>query len=179
MRTLDSPITMYHTLTDTVTRYFKLAYGSTSGLVKGSQDAAAFDLQSRDHIRIHAGEQYLIGTGLRLALPLGTCGLVLPRSGLASKHGITIVNSPGLIDEDYRGEVMVTLTMPLRFSDLTDYKNGTAARRFYDIKKHDRIAQLLIVDVRAVTPFFLEQPEFDERWLNTERGQDGFGSTGR
>lgn len=109
-------------------------------------------------ITLHPGEMRLLPTGTRLALPDGTVGLLCPRSGLAVKHGIGIVNSPGVIDSGYRGDVGVTLINhgpePITFSP------------------GDRIAQLVIVPY--VAPLIIEAESLD----STERGVAGFGSTG-
>jgi dUTP pyrophosphatase len=101
----------------------------------------------------------LVPTGVSIALPAGYVGLVHPRSGLALKHGITVLNSPGTIDAGYRGEIMVTLF------------NSSAEP--FEIEAGDRIAQLLIQKV--------ERAEFIavESLPDSDRGQAGFGSTGR
>jgi dUTP pyrophosphatase len=101
----------------------------------------------------------VIKTGIALAIPEGMVGLVCPRSGLALNHGITVLNSPGVIDSDYRGELMVILM-----------NHGSAG---FNISIGDRIAQLLITPVmRAVLH---DGDDLSE----TERGSGGFGSTGR
>jgi dUTP pyrophosphatase len=121
-------------------------------------DAAA-DLVAAEAVRLGPLERATVGTGLRIALPAGTAALVLPRSGLAAKHGITIVNAPGLIDAGYRGEIRVTLLN-------TD--PGTS----YDVAVGDRIAQLLVLPLPAVR--FVPV----ERLPGSHRGEQGFGSTG-
>ncbi len=105
------------------------------------------------------GERALIGTGVAVAIPPGWCGLVLPRSGLAVKHGLSLVNAPGLIDPNYRGELRVILI-----------NHGEA--RFHG-QAGDRIAQLLVVAFAA--------PELTvvETLAATDRGAGGFGASGR
>jgi dUTP pyrophosphatase len=121
-------------------------------------DAGA-DLRSRIDIVIAAGSRQLVPTGVSIALPAGYVGLVHPRSGLALKHGITVLNAPGTIDAGYRGEIMVTL---YNSSD-QDFKIATG----------DRIAQLLIQEVLKASFISVEQLP------GTDRGEDGFGSSGK
>lgn len=121
-------------------------------------DAGA-DLYAAETITLGPGERALIGTGTAIALPERTVGLVAPRSGLAAKHGITIVNAPGVIDSGYRGEVKVTLL-------------NTDAREPYIVNAGDRIAQLLVLPIPAVK--FVPVSALPEG----ERGDAGFGSTG-
>jgi len=121
---------------------------------------AGLDLCSVEELRLEPGGRASVGTGLALAFPPGLAGLVLPRSGLAANHGITLVNSPGLIDSGYRGEVRVLLL-------------NTDRHEEFMVQPGDRIAQLLIVplsDVPAVEAAELPQ---------SERGRSGFGSSGR
>lgn len=124
------------------------------------QGDAAADLRANEALVVAAGERAFVGTGLSVAIPQNACGLVLPRSGLALKHGITLLNSPGLIDSGYRGEVKIIL---LNTGD-EDFK----------IAVGDRIAQLLILG--------LDQVEFvavDELPSGVDdRGAQGFGSSG-
>lgn len=121
-------------------------------------DAGA-DLTSTDSIVIPPGERVTVGTGVSIALPSGFLAFVVPRSGLAAKHGITIVNSPGTVDAGYRGEIRVTLLN-------TDHVNEFA------IGRGDRIAQLIVMPfARANFIPVVELPI-------TERGEGGFGSTG-
>lgn len=121
-------------------------------------DAGA-DLRSRINRRLAPGERALVPTGVALALPAGFVGLIHPRSGLAAKHGITIVNAPGTVDSGYRGELMVSLLN-------TDTENS------FEIRRGDRIAQLVIQ--RYESAIFTLVHELDE----TPRGSSGFGSTG-
>lgn len=121
-------------------------------------DAGA-DLRSTETVTIAPGERALVKTGVKLALPNGYVGLVHPRSGLAAKHGITVLNAPGTVDAGYRGEVMVTLL-------------NTSVESF-EIRRGDRIAQLLIQSVEKAQ--FLAVSELPE----STRGETGFGSSGR
>lgn len=100
-------------------------------------------------------------TGLRIALPAGHEGQVRPRSGLAARHGVTVLNAPGTIDEDYRGEVQVLLI-----------NHGTES---FKIESGDRIAQLIVAQVSQVD---IEVVHDDTGLGGTERGPAGFGSTG-
>jgi dUTP pyrophosphatase len=119
---------------------------------------AGLDLASCEHVELAPGERALVGTGLAVAIPEGYAGFVQPRSGLAAKHGITIVNTPGLIDSGYRGELKVTLL-------------NTDAREPFVVEAGMRIAQLVVLEVPAVDPV-----EVDEL-PDSERGVRGFGSS--
>ncbi|WP_198013073.1 dUTP diphosphatase [Microbacterium sp. oral taxon 186] len=121
-------------------------------------DAGA-DLVSSESVRLEPGARALVGTGVRIALPDGYAAFVVPRSGLAAKHGITIVNAPGTIDAGYRGEIKVALL-------------NTDTREAYDIAVGDRIAQLIVMPVPRV--HFLPVDDLPD----TARGEGGFGSTG-
>ncbi|WP_454116314.1 dUTP diphosphatase [Microbacterium aurum] len=121
-------------------------------------DAGA-DLVSAEALRLEPGERALVGTGVRIALPDGYAAFVVPRSGLAAKHGITIVNAPGTVDAGYRGEIKVAML-------------NTDARAAYDIAVGDRIAQLIVMPVPRAR--FLPVEVLPE----SPRGEGGFGSTG-
>lgn len=121
-------------------------------------DAGA-DLIASEAVRLEPGQRALVGTGVRIALPEGYAAFVVPRSGLATKHGITIVNSPGTVDAGYRGEIKVTLL-------------NTDTTSAYDIAVGDRIAQLLVMPVARAR--FIPVEELPE----SVRGTGGFGSTG-
>ena len=108
-------------------------------------------------VRLAPGERRLIGTGIALALPVGFEAQVRPRSGLALRHGITVLNAPGTIDADYRGEVGVVLV-----------NHGSEP---FEIRRGDRIAQLVVAPVAA--PALVEVAELPD----TDRGAGGFGST--
>jgi dUTP pyrophosphatase len=121
-------------------------------------DAGA-DLRSTTALTVPASSRVMVPTGVSIALPQGYVGLVHPRSGLAAKHGITVLNTPGTIDAGYRGEIMVIL---FNSSD-TDF----------EVAVGDRIAQLLIQAVELAK--FIPVDKLPE----TERGETGFGSSGR
>ena len=121
-------------------------------------DAGA-DLRSTETLILEAGARALVKTGVRIAMPDGYVGLVHPRSGLAAKHGISVLNTPGTVDAGYRGELMVTL---INTSDEP-----------FEITRGDRIAQLLFQRVERAT--FHPVSELPE----SARGETGFGSSGR
>ena len=121
-------------------------------------DAGA-DLVATDDVVLAPGARATVGTGVAIALPDGYVGLVVPRSGLAARHGITIVNSPGTIDAGYRGEIRVTLL-------------NTDSESSYTVAVGDRIAQLLVLPVSRAR--FVPV----EKLPGTARGEGGFGSTG-
>lgn len=121
-------------------------------------DAGA-DLHSAENLTLEPGQRALVGTGIAIALPMGTVGLIHPRSGLAAKHGLTIVNAPGTVDAEYRGELKVCLLN-------TDTQNAI------EITRGMRIAQLVVQRVELVD--FVEVDELDD----TARGEGGYGSTG-
>lgn len=121
---------------------------------------AGLDLYASEPAHIGPGERWRVATGIALEVPEGHAGLVLPRSGLARRHGISLVNAPGLIDSGYRGEIKVLLL------------NNDPAEGFR-IEPGDRIAQLLL------TPCVAAQPVEAEALTTSERGQAGFGSSGR
>ena len=127
---------------------------------RAHDDDAGFDLFAAEAAELGPGERAAVGTGIAVAIPEGHAGLVLPRSGLAARHGITLVNTPGLIDAGYRGEVRVLLLN-------TDRTEG------FNVQPGERIAQLVIV--RHEAPLLVESEELGE----TVRGAGGFGSTGR
>jgi dUTP pyrophosphatase len=119
---------------------------------------AGLDLAACDRVEIGAGERALVGTGLAVAIPEGYAGFVQPRSGLAAEHGVTVLNSPGLIDSGYRGEVRVIL------------HNSDPATPFV-VEPGMRIAQLVVVPLAEIEPM-----EVDELPAS-ERGVRGFGSS--
>ncbi|MGA0566036.1 dUTP diphosphatase [Rathayibacter sp. KR2-224] len=122
-------------------------------------DDAGADLCSTDAVTLEPGERATVGTGVAIALPEGYAAFVVPRSGLAAKHGITVVNAPGTVDAGYRGEIRVTLL-------------NTDARAAYTIASGDRIAQLVVLPV--VRARFVQTEALPE----SVRGANGFGSTG-
>jgi dUTP pyrophosphatase len=119
---------------------------------------AGFDLAACERVELAPGERATVGTGLAVAVPDGFAGFVQPRSGLAERHGITIVNSPGLVDSGYRGEVRVVLL-------------NTDAREPFVVEPGMRIAQLVVVPVPGVEPVEVEVLPV------SERGVRGFGSS--
>ncbi|WP_072802287.1 dUTP diphosphatase [Rhodococcoides yunnanense] len=120
---------------------------------------AGVDLHITADASIAPGERLLVGTGVAVALPLGTVGLVHPRSGLAARSGLSIVNTPGTIDAGYRGEIKVCLV-------------NHDPRETIHLVRGDRIAQLLVQKVELVT--FVEVESLDD----TTRGTGGYGSSG-
>lgn len=120
---------------------------------------AGYDLCAAEAASLGPGERVSLGTGIAIAVPDGHAGLVLPRSGLAARHGIALVNAPGLIDAGYRGEVRVLLL-------------NTDSDATFEVSPGDRIAQLVLV--RHEAPELEEVPELDP----TARGVAGFGSSG-
>jgi len=126
--------------------------------VYATPGAAGCDLASNVELTILPGERALVGTGLSIALPVGYEAQIRPRSGLALKHGVTVLNSPGTIDADYRGDIGVIL---INHGD-----------RAFAVEKGMRIAQMVIAKVERFS--FVIAPSLDD----TERGAGGFGSTG-
>ncbi|MEV4094814.1 dUTP diphosphatase [Streptosporangium saharense] len=122
-------------------------------------DAGA-DLHAVEDVELLPGERVTVGTGLAIALPDGYAAFVHPRSGLAARHGVTLVNAPGTVDAGYRGEIRVTLIN-------TDTKEAVRLRR------GDRIAQLVVQRVEKAVFYEVD------RLPGSARGADGFGSTGR
>jgi len=119
---------------------------------------AGLDLAACERVELGPGERALVGTGLAIAIPEGHAGFVQPRSGLAAKHGITIVNTPGLVDSGYRGELKVILL-------------NTDADEPFVVEPGMRIAQLVVLPIPDVVPV-----EMDEL-PSSERGERGFGSS--
>jgi dUTP pyrophosphatase len=126
----------------------------------GPEEDAGMDLYSTGAVTLRVGETKLISTGIAIELPPGFEGQIRPRSGMALKHGVTILNSPGTIDPSYRGEVKVMLTK------LTD-------PRPLEINKGDRIAQLVVSEYIGVRPKEVQDLK------DSKRGKGGFGSTGK
>jgi dUTP pyrophosphatase len=124
------------------------------------EDDAGYDLHAAEALTLGPGERAAVGTGIAVAIPEGHAGLVVPRSGLALRHGIGVVNAPGIIDSGYRGELKVLLL-------------NTDPAEPFEVAPGDRIAQLLVVAV--ATPELVESGALGE----TVRGAGGFGSTGR
>jgi dUTP pyrophosphatase len=121
-------------------------------------ESAGMDLVSTSSVVLSGGDTRMFGTGVCVKLPPGTVGLVCSRSGMAAKNSVFVLNSPGVIDADYRGEVCVIL--------------HNAGRMKYSVRAGDRIAQLLVMPI--IRPWIRPVKELDE----TGRGEGGFGSTG-
>ncbi|MCT9871803.1 dUTP diphosphatase [Paenarthrobacter aurescens] len=121
-------------------------------------DAGA-DLRAREDVHLAPGERRLVPTGVSIALPNGFVALIHPRSGLATKHGLTVVNAPGTVDAGYRGEIAVTLL-------------NTDQNHAIDLKRGDRIAQMVIQRVEYARFVTVDQLS------DSVRGTGGFGSTG-
>jgi dUTP pyrophosphatase len=121
-------------------------------------DAGA-DLHAAEAVLLEPGQRATVGTGVSIALPDGFVAFVVPRSGLAARHGLTIVNSPGTVDAGYRGEIRVTLL-------------NTDASEAYSVAVGDRIAQIIVQPVTRAR--FVQV----ERLPGSHRGESGFGSTG-
>jgi dUTP pyrophosphatase len=120
---------------------------------------AGLDLAACERAELGPGERAVVGTGVAVAIPDGYAGLVLPRSGLAARHGLTIVNAPGLIDSGYRGELKVILL-------------NTDTREPFVVEPGMRIAQLVLVEVASVHRVEVEELP------DSKRGAAGFGSSG-
>jgi len=127
--------------------------------VRAHDDDAGYDLRALEGVTLAPGERAMVRTGIAIELPAGHAGLVLPRSGLAARHGIALVNAPGLIDAGYRGELRVLLL-------------NTDREAAFEVAPGDRIAQLVVVAVAA--PAVVEA----DALAATARGEGGFGSSG-
>jgi len=127
--------------------------------VRAHDDDAGYDLHALHAASLAPGERATVATGIAIELPVGHAGLVVPRSGLAARHGIAIVNAPGLIDAGYRGELKVLLL-------------NTDPSATFEIAPGDRIAQLVVIAVAA--PEVVEADTLG----STARGEGGLGSTG-
>ncbi|HEV2724011.1 MAG TPA: dUTP diphosphatase [Thermoleophilaceae bacterium] len=139
-------------------RYVRLSEAAVAPARAHGSDAG-FDLHAAESAWLEPGDRASVGTGIALAIREGQAGLVLPRSGLAARHGISVVNAPGLIDAGYRGELRVLLL-------------NTDRQACFEVSPGDRIAQLVIV--RHEAPQVEEVASLDA----TVRGTGGFGSTG-
>jgi dUTP pyrophosphatase len=121
---------------------------------------AGLDLYAGEAATLAPGDRASVGTGVAVALPPGKAGLVVPRSGLAARHGITLVNAPGIIDAGYRGELRVLLL-------------NTDRAKPFAVEVGDRIAQLVVVRVEPFEPVAVDE------LADSARGNGGFGSSGR
>ena len=127
---------------------------------RGTSESAGYDLYTinKEETKIESGETVMLETGIALQLPDGYFGAIFPRSGLATKRGLSLINSVGVIDSDYRGQIMVGLH---NYSNETQY-----------IAPGERIAQLILLKYDQIS--FIES----DKLVNTKRGEGGFGSTG-
>jgi dUTP pyrophosphatase len=148
---------MIDALTDTLA--IRLVHPDAVPPTRARSGDAGYDLRATERVSIPQDGRRLVGTGIAVALPDGVAGLVTPRSGLAIEHGLTLLNAPGLIDPNYRGEIKAIL-------------HNTSERR-YTVEVGDRIAQLLLV------PYWAPELEVVDELSATERGANGFGSSGR
>jgi dUTP pyrophosphatase len=139
---------------------FRRLSDSASIPSRAHEGDAGLDLRASESTRVEPGERASVGTGVAVEIPPGHAGLVLPRSGLAARHGIALVNSPGLIDAGYRGEIRVLI--------LNTDRGAT-----FEVAPGDRIAQLLVV------PFAEAEPVVAAELAESARGAGGFGSSGR
>jgi dUTP pyrophosphatase len=137
----------------------KLLHAAARPPARGRDGDAGYDLSCVETFVLRPGERRMVPTGVAIALPPGIAGLVLPRSGLAHRHGISCVNSPGLIDPNYRGELRVILV--------------NHGEEMFRAHAGDRIAQLLLV------PHWTPELRVVDELPETERGGEGFGSSGR
>jgi dUTP pyrophosphatase len=137
----------------------KLLHPEARAPMRGREGDAGYDLSCVESFVLRPGERKLVPTGVAIALPEGVAGLVMPRSGLAHRHGIACVNSPGLIDPNYRGELRVVLV-----------NHGDEMWRAH---AGDRIAQLLLV------PYWAPELRVVDELPGSERVAAGFGSSGR
>jgi dUTP pyrophosphatase len=136
----------------------KLLHPAAQPPARSRPGDAGYDLRCVEAFTLAPGERRTVPTGVAIALPDGVAGLVVPRSGLAARHGLSVVNGPGLVDPNYRGELRVVLV------NLGDEDFAAAAG--------DRIAQLLLV------PFVAPALRVVDELPDSERGADGFGSSG-
>lgn len=138
---------------------FKKLHPEAKLPTQATEGDAGFDLSSVEALELQPGARALVATGLSVEIPPGHGGLVLPRSGLAVRHGISLVNSPGLIDAGYRGEIGVIL-------------HNTDPSSAFVVEIGDRIAQLMVV------AFMQAAPEWVESLEASKRNVGGFGSSG-
>jgi dUTP pyrophosphatase len=149
-------------MADGVLKVRRLPHGRSLPLpAPASEESAGLDLRAavEESVTLAPGERRLVPTGLQIELPRGWEGQVRPRSGLAARHGVTLLNSPGTVDSDYRGEVQVVLV--------------NLGSEPFTLTRGDRIAQLVVAPVARV------RVEEVAELAETPRGEGGFGSTGR
>lgn len=132
---------------------------------------AGVDLISCEDVELKRdGQQVVISTGIKVAIPMGHVGMVCTRSGLAAKHGVQVVNAPGIIDSGYRGEIKVIMNISNHVSNPFG---------MFIIHRGDRIAQLLVIPIPAINFDQYTTSAFEQEFGNTERGTGGLGSTGK
>jgi dUTP diphosphatase len=136
----------------------KLLHPAAQAPTRSRPGDAGYDLRCVEAFTLEPGERRVVPTGVAIALPDGVAGLVVPRSGLAARHGLSVVNGPGLVDPNYRGELRVVLV--------------NLGGEPFAAQAGDRIAQLLLV------PFVAPELRVVDELPDTERGADGFGSSG-
>ena len=136
----------------------KRLHGAATLPSRAYEGDAGLDLAACERVELGPGERAVVGTGLTLAIPDGHAGFVQPRSGLAAKHGITILNTPGLVDAGYRGELKVVLL-------------NTDRDEPFVVEPGMRIAQLVVI------PVALPEPTEVSELPDSERGEKGFGSS--
>ena len=125
---------------------------------------AGLDLRASKRVNLPWNTIVSVGTGIHVEIPKGCVGLVFPRSGLATKQGITLANSVGVIDSDYRGEIICALV----------YRNPSRISGNFDIMQYTRIAQLIIIPCSLMNPIMVDKLK---DLSNTDRGHGGFGSS--
>jgi dUTP diphosphatase len=133
-------------------------HGGATVPTRAYEGDAGLDLAACERVELAPGERASVGTGLAVAIPEGHAGFVQPRSGLAARHGITILNTPGLIDAGYRGELKIVLL-------------NTDRNEPFVVEPGMRIAQLVVV------PVALPEPREVDELPESERGEKGFGSS--
>jgi dUTP pyrophosphatase len=139
---------------------FRLLSAQARLPTRAHQGDAGLDLYAAESVRIEPGRRASVGTGVAVELPPATAGLVVPRSGLAARHGIALVNAPGVVDAGYRGELRVLLL-------------NTDRQEAFTVAVGDRVAQLLVVRVELLEPVQVAVLGA------SPRGDGGFGSSGR
>lgn len=142
---------------------------------KATPSSAGYDLRARENYTLSVGETTRVHTGIFLGIPEGFVGKIYSRSGLSTKNGIVLVNGVGVIDSDYRGEVIVCLTLLDCFDHDDDLVMKDVTLRQYHINKGDRVAQLLI---ERIPNLGLDIVDSVELLGDTKRSSGGFGSTG-
>ena len=157
-----------YTLTPEAEALVNQVDGADVSFDKAHPGDAGFDLRAVSTHYIYPDEMALVQTGVIVAIPENHFGMIVPRSGMVKNLGITVANSPGIVDSGYRGEICVLLKR---------YADGIGDIHW--IKPGDRIAQMIIVRSDATHGMYLSHESFERTYMNTDRGEGGFGSTGR